>query len=50
MRQESGGHEFLNGQPITSDAGAAGLMQIMPATYEELRERFSLGGDPLRPA
>ena len=49
MRQESGGHQYLNGQPITSDAGAAGLMQIMPATYEELRERFSLGGDPYDP-
>jgi hypothetical protein len=49
MRQESGGHEYLNGQPITSDAGAAGLMQIMPATYEELRERYSLGGDPYDP-
>ena len=49
MREESGGHEFLNGQPITSDAGAAGLMQIMPATYEDLRERFSLGGDPYDP-
>jgi hypothetical protein len=49
MRQESGGHEYLNGQPITSDAGAAGLMQIMPATYEELRERYALGGDPYDP-
>ena len=49
MRQESGGHQYLHGQPITSDAGAAGLMQIMPATYEELRERFSLGGDPYDP-
>ncbi len=49
MRQESGGREYLNGQPITSDAGAAGLMQIMPATYEELRERYALGGDPYDP-
>ncbi len=49
MRQESGGHQYLNGQPITSDAGAAGLMQIMPATYEELRERYALGGDPYDP-
>jgi hypothetical protein len=49
MRQESGGHEFLHGQLVTSDAGAAGLMQIMPATYEELRERYSLGGDPYDP-
>ncbi len=49
MRQESGGHEYLHGQLVTSDAGAAGLMQIMPATYEELRERYSLGGDPYDP-
>ncbi len=49
MRQESGGQQYLNGQPITSDAGAAGLMQIMPATYEELRERYALGGDPYDP-
>jgi hypothetical protein len=45
MRQESGGREYLNGQPITSDAGAAGLMQLMPATYEELRGRYNLGAD-----
>ncbi len=49
MKQESGGREYLNGQPITSDAGAIGLMQIMPATYEELRSRYSLGPDPYDP-
>ena len=26
-----------------------GLMQLMPATYEELRDRYSLGGDPFDP-
>ena len=26
IRQESGGHEYLNGRPTTSDAGAMGLM------------------------
>lgn len=49
MRQESGGHQYLNGQLTTSDAGAAGLMQLMPATYAELRDRYGLGGDPYDP-
>ncbi len=49
MHQESGGHAYLNGQPITSDAGAAGLMQVMPATYAELRDRYNLGNDPYNP-
>ncbi len=49
MRQESGGHEYLHGQLVTSDAGAAGLMQIMPATYEDLRSKYSLGNDPYDP-
>jgi hypothetical protein len=49
MHQESGGHEYLNGQPITSDAGATGLMQVMPATYAELRDRYNLGDDPYNP-
>jgi hypothetical protein len=49
MHQESGGHEYLNGQPITSDAGAAGLMQVMPQTYAELRDQYNLGPDPYNP-
>jgi hypothetical protein len=49
MHQESGGQAYLNGQPITSDAGAAGLMQVMPATYAELRDRYNLGNDPYNP-
>jgi hypothetical protein len=49
MHQESGGQEYLNGQPITSDAGATGLMQVMPATYAELRDRYNLGDDPYNP-
>jgi len=49
MHQESGGHEFLNGQPTTSDAGAAGLMQVMPATYAELQAQYNLGSDPYNP-
>jgi hypothetical protein len=32
-----------------SDAGAMGLVQIMPDTWEELRVRYSLGDDPFDP-
>ena len=49
MRVESGGNEYLNGQLITSSAGAMGLMQVMPDTYQELRDRYSLGNDPFDP-
>ncbi|MEJ0045841.1 MAG: lytic transglycosylase domain-containing protein [Rhodospirillales bacterium] len=49
MRQESGGHEYLHGRPITSSAGAMGLMQMMPATYADMRDRYALGDDPYDP-
>jgi soluble lytic murein transglycosylase-like protein len=49
MRVESGGRTELGGQPITSSAGAMGLMQVMPETYEALRRRYSLGNDPYDP-
>ncbi len=49
MRQESGGRLYEHGQPITSDAGAMGLMQVMPVTYDELRARYALGPDPYDP-
>jgi hypothetical protein len=49
MHQESGGHQFLNGRPTTSWAGAAGLMQVMPGTYAELSARYGLGPDPYDP-
>ncbi len=49
MRVESGGHTEMNGTPITSGAGAMGLMQVMPATYDELRGRYTLGDDPYDP-
>ncbi len=49
MRQESGGHAYLNGQPTTSATGAAGLMQVMPGTYADLRDRYGLGSDPYNP-
>jgi len=51
MRQESGGRLFTSsGDLVTSGAGAMGLMQVMPATYDELRERHEgLGDDPYEP-
>ncbi len=49
MRQESGGQLYLDGQLITSSAGAMGLMQVMPETYAELRYRYGLGVDPYDP-
>ncbi len=49
MRQESGGNQYLNGGLTTSSAGAIGLMQVMPATYEGLRQRYGLGEDAYDP-
>ncbi len=49
MRVESGGRTEMNGAPITSGAGAMGLMQVMPATYDELKGRYGLGDDPYDP-
>ncbi len=49
MHVESGGKEYLNGQLITSGAGAMGLMQVMPSTYDELRQQYNLGDDPFDP-
>ena len=46
---ESGGQTTLNGRPITSSAGAMGLMQIMPATFAALRLRYGLGADAYNP-
>jgi D-alanyl-D-alanine carboxypeptidase len=49
MKVESGGRTHMNGKPIVSRAGAMGLMQVMPSTYEELRVRHGLGTDPFEP-
>lgn len=47
IRQESGGRTMLGeGKPIVSRAGAVGLMQVMPATYEQMAERHELGDNP----
>jgi soluble lytic murein transglycosylase-like protein len=49
IRTESAGCEAIDGHPITSTAGAMGLMQLMPATWNELRGRLALGNDPYNP-
>lgn len=49
MQQESGGRTHLNGRPITSSAGATGLMQVMPGTFAEMSARHGLGRDPYDP-
>jgi len=49
MAAESGGMTVWRGQPITSPAGAMGLMQLMPATWAAMRARLGLGSDPYQP-
>jgi hypothetical protein len=49
MRVESGGKEYIDGKLVTSSAGAMGLMQVMPGTYDELRQRHNLGDDAYEP-
>lgn len=45
LRAESGGDPRA-----VSRAGAMGLMQLMPATWAELRRELGLGADPFQPA
>jgi membrane-bound lytic murein transglycosylase B len=50
MQVESGGRTMLAAnQPIVSSAGAVGLMQVMPSTYEDMRKEHALGTDPFDP-
>lgn len=49
MQAESAGRTTRNGRPIVSRAGAMGLMQLMPATWAELRAVHALGPDPHDP-
>lgn len=50
IRQESGGRTMQSeNQPITSKAGAMGLMQVMPQTYAQMRDAYNLGADPYDP-
>lgn len=49
MNAESRGFTHLKGVPITSKAGAMGLMQLMPGTYRDLARTHGLGPDPYDP-
>lgn len=49
MQAESRGNTRLAGRPITSPAGAMGLMQVMPGTWESMRRQHGLGSDPHDP-
>ena len=49
MQVESGGRTHVGGLPITSAAGAMGLMQVMPTTFADMRARYGLGTDPYDP-
>lgn len=49
MRAESAGRTSLNGRPITSRAGAMGLMQLMPGTWAQMRTMLRLGPNPHDP-
>jgi soluble lytic murein transglycosylase-like protein len=49
IRAESAGQTQFRGRPITSRAGAKGLMQLMPATWAAMRAHLGLGADPYDP-
>ncbi|HEY2857140.1 MAG TPA: lytic transglycosylase domain-containing protein [Terracidiphilus sp.] len=50
MQQESSGNLYgTDGSLITSSAGAMGLMQVMPQTFDVLQQRYRLGSDPYEP-
>ncbi len=46
MLIESGGRAYRGGRPVVSAKGAMGLMQLMPATWTEMRAVLALGRDP----
>ncbi len=50
MRIESGGRTLSDdNQPITSSAGAMGIMQVMPETYLDMKQQYGLGENPHDP-
>jgi soluble lytic murein transglycosylase-like protein len=46
MQAESNGQTSVNGRPIRSRAGAIGLMQLMPVTWQAMRQSLGLGSNP----
>lgn len=46
MQAESRRKARLDGRPIRSRAGAMGLMQLMPVTWEAMRRTLGLGANP----
>jgi soluble lytic murein transglycosylase-like protein len=50
VQMESAGRTMSSAsQPITSQAGAMGVMQLMPGTYGEMRAQYHLGANPYDP-
>jgi hypothetical protein len=50
VRLESGGRTMLaENMPMVSNRGALGLMQLLPATYTDMRAQYGLGADPFNP-
>ncbi|HEX4636112.1 MAG TPA: lytic transglycosylase domain-containing protein [Rhizomicrobium sp.] len=50
MVRESGGRTMLSANlPMISRAGAVGLMQVLPETYEEMAAEQKLGSNPFEP-
>jgi soluble lytic murein transglycosylase-like protein len=50
IARESGGRTMMGeNAPITSTAGALGIMQVEPETYEEMRAQYGLGANPYDP-
>ena len=50
MQAESGGRTMAGeNRPITSSAGAMGLMQLMPSTWRDMQADHGLGPDPYAP-
>jgi hypothetical protein len=49
MRESNGRATSSSGKVLTSSAGAIGLMQVMPGTYELMRAQYGLGPNPADP-
>lgn len=50
LMEESGGRTMMaENTPIKSNMGAMGLMQLMPATWREMKMIYKLGPDPNNP-